>query len=165
MKTKMNTYLLTFALLGSAFMFNSCEKGDDTGNTGGVTPPKTNSVSAQIGSKILEPSGLPLVNFESGTGTLDFTVYDKDQVHTLAIYLDVNGGNGQSFASGGTAFANVQTSSTTEGLYTSDGGSLTLTTNDKTNRIVEGTFSFSAKNINSPPDNINVSGGKFYIKY
>jgi hypothetical protein len=159
MKTKMNTYLLTFALLGSALVLNSCGKEDDPDNTGGG--PKANYVQATIGTKAIDPVGAPIVNFDNGT--LDFTVLDKDQVTTLAVYVDINGANTQSFAGGSSAFANVQISSTTEGLYTADGGSITMTTNDKANRIVEGTFAFSAKNTNS--QNIDVSNGKFYLKY
>lgn len=158
MKTKFNSFLLAFALIGSVFTLNSCNPdGDDPG----TNQPKTNFVSATIGTKAIDPAGAPIVNFTGST--LDFTINDKDQVTTLAIYVDVNAANTQSFASGGTAFANVQISSTTEGLYTADGGNITLTTNDKANRIVEGTFVFSAKNSNF--QNIDVSNGKFYIKY
>lgn len=158
MKTKIHSFLLAFALVGSMVVLNSCGNDDDDNPT---TPPKTNFVSATIGTKALDPASAPLVNFDNGT--LDFTVLDKDQVTTLAIYLDVNGPNSQSFSDGMYAFANVQTSGTTKGLYTADGGSITLTTNDKTNRIVEGTFVFSAKN--EDMQNIDVSNGKFYIKY
>lgn len=158
MKTKINSFLLAFALLGSVVVLNSCNKDEDDP---GTNQPKTNFVSATIGTKAIDPAGAPIVNFSGST--LDFTINDKDQVTTLAIYVDVNGANSQSFAGGGTAFANVQTSSTTEGLYTADGGTITLTTNDKANRIAEGTFAFSAKNTNF--QNIDVSNGKFYIKY
>lgn len=160
MKTKINTYLLAFVLLGSTLALNSCKKDEDPDD--GNNPPKTNSVSAVIGTEALDPAAAPIINFESGTGTLNFTVNDKDQVTTLAIYLNVNGPNTQSFV-GGDAYGHVQTSTATEGLYEADGGTLTLTTNDKTSRIVEGTFVFSAKNINK--ENLEVSNGKFYLKY
>ncbi|HCS19537.1 MAG TPA: hypothetical protein DIW47_03055 [Bacteroidetes bacterium] len=158
MKTKINSLILAFALVGSVALLNSCNKDDEDP---GTDQPKTNFVSATIGTKAIDPAGAPIVNFTGST--LDFTVNDKDQVTTLAIYVDVNSTNTQSFSGGGTAFANVQVSNTTEGLYTADGGSIILTTNDKANRIVEGTFAFSAKNTNM--QNIDVSNGKFYIKY
>ncbi|MDX5321177.1 MAG: hypothetical protein LPK49_08935 [Bacteroidota bacterium] len=161
MKTKISTFLLAAVLLGSTALFSSCGKEEEPGTGGGGSTPKANSLTATIGTKILDPVAAPTVVYEAGTGNLNITVNDKDQVTTLAIYFNVNQGNSLTF--GSTAFGNVQTSATSEGLYTADGGTITLTTNDKANRIAEGTFSFSAKNLQQA--NVDVSNGKFYVKY
>lgn len=161
MKMKISTYLLAFTLMGSVSLFSSCSKDDDNGGSSSGGNTKANSMTATIGTKILDPAAAPTVVYEAGTGNLNITVNDKDQVTTLAIYFSVNEGNSLTF--GNNAFGNAQTSNTTEGLYTAAGGSLTLTTNDKTNRIVEGTFNFSAQNVNQA--NLDITNGKFYIKY
>lgn len=165
MTTKISTHLIALVLLSSTLLLNSCGKdGDDPKNDGGdPIVPKTNFVEAVIGTDPIDPSGLPEIDYEASTTSLEFAVFDKNQVTSLSIYIDISGPSTQSFGPNGTAFANVQTSSTTQGLYSSDGGTIVLTTNDKTNRIVEGTFNFSAKNTDN--FNIDVSGGKFYIKY
>jgi len=159
MKTKFTTLLLAIAMIGSTALLNSCKKDEDTGsNSGGGSTAKANSVSATIGTKILDPAGEPVVSYDGSNGSLSITSNDKDQSTTLAIYFSVNDGNTQPI--GNTAFGNVQVGGD---LYTADGGTITLTTNDKANRIVEGTFVFSAKN--SQQANLDVSGGKFYVKY
>jgi len=160
MKTKFTTLLLALAMVGSSVMLNSCKKDDDPagGGGGGSTTPKTNSIAATIGTDALDPATAPIVSFDGSNGSMSITSNDKDQSTTLAIYFSINGGNSQSI--GGTAFANVQSGGK---LYTADGGTITLTTNDKSNRIVEGTFVFSAKD--TQQFNIDVSGGSFYIKY
>lgn len=160
MKTKFTTLLLALAMVGSTVLLNSCKKDDDTGGTsgGGGTNTTPNSMTGVIGTKILDPAGLPVFTYESSNGSLSITTNDKDQSTTLAIYLNVNSGNDQ--AIGSAAFGNVQIGGD---LYTADAGSIKLTTNDKTNRIIAGTFSFSSKN--SQQANIDVSNGKFYIKY
>ncbi|MBI1222621.1 MAG: hypothetical protein GC180_08465 [Bacteroidetes bacterium] len=161
MKMKISTLLLAFALLGSSAMLSSCKKNDDNNGSNSNTPAKDNSLTAIIGTKIVDPSGLPTISYEADKGILTATVYDKDQVTTLALTMQLDQGNTLAF--GSTAFGNVQTSSNTDGLYEAVDGNVNLSTNDRTNRIAEGTFSFSAQNLNSAK--INVTSGKFYIKY
>lgn len=158
MKIKFTTLLLAFAMISSTALLSSCGKDDDNGGTGGGggSTPKANSMTATIGTKILDPAQEPIVSFDAGS--LSITANDKDQSTTLALYVDVNGSNSQPI--GSVAFGNVQIGGD---LYTGDGGTVKLTTNDKSNRIIEGTFTFSAKN--SQQANIDVSGGSFYIKY
>ncbi len=161
MKTKFTTLLLALTMVGSTVLLNSCKKDDDTGSSsggGGGTSPQENSIAATIGTHVLDPAGLPIVAFDASNGSLSITSNDKDQSTTLALYISVDGANEQQI--GGTAFASVQVGGK---LYDADGGKVTLTTNDKTNRIVAGKFVFSAKD--SQQFNIDVSDGSFYIKY
>lgn len=158
MKTKFTTLVLAIAMIGSTALLNSCKKDDDSGSNGGGSTPKANSVGATIGTHVLDPAASPIVAYDASNGSLSITSNDKDQSTTLALYFSVNGANEQQI--GGTAFASVQVGGK---LYDADGGKVTLTTNDKTNRIVAGTFVFSAKD--SQQFNIDVSDGTFYIKY
>jgi hypothetical protein len=44
-------------------------------------------------------------------------------------------------------------------------GKVTITKDDRTNYIVEGTFQFTAANTSNPSDIVTVNSGQFYIKF
>lgn len=159
MKIKLNHYLFAFALTCMSLGLGSCSKTEDEG---GSDTPKANFVEVTVNGKKFDPVGAPIFSFDAGTGNFDVSIKDNDQVSVLAIYFNVNGGETQNFGTGD-CYGNIQTSTFNDGLYTATNGTLTLTTNDKSARIVAGTFSFTA--INSEMETANVTDGKFYVKY
>ena len=164
MKRKLHTYILALLAVGSLSL-GACSKDDDGGggsggSGGGGGTGKTNNLEATIDSKAFNYSSM-VATYEASTGFLDVTAYDKDQVTTVSLYIDLNGPTTQTI--GSDAFGNVQVSSTTEGLYQGTSGMLTITSNNKTAKTVEGTFEFQA--VNSNQASINITGGKFYVDY
>lgn len=159
MKIKLNHYLFAFALTCMSLGLGSCSKSEDEG---GDDTPKANFVEVTVDGKKFDPVGAPLFSFDATSGSFDVSIKDNDQVSALALYFNVNAGNTQSFGSGD-CYGNVQLSTFNDGLYTATNGTLTLTTNDKSARIVAGTFSFTATN--TEMETISVTGGKFYVKY
>jgi hypothetical protein len=160
MNKRLTSILFIIVLLGATIGLASCTKKEDNG--GGKPAVTPNSMEATVGGRKFEPTGPPIVTYNSTTGNIDVTMNDKDQVSAVAIYFSTNDGNTQTFGTGN-CFGNAQTSSQNDGLYTATNGTLTLTTNDKAGRIAAGTFSFNAVNVNS--QTTSVSGGKFYVKY
>lgn len=160
MKIKLNYLLFAFALTMMSFGFSSCSKDEDDPGAGGT--PKANFLDASVNGKKIVPIGAPIFTYDANTGNFDMLVKDNDQVSSLAVYFNVNGGNTQNFGSGD-CYGNVQTSTFNDGLYSATSGTLNLTTNDKSGRVVAGNFTFTA--VNSEMETVSVTGGNFYIKY
>lgn len=159
MKRYFTPFIIAVLAIGSAGMLGSCNKTEDDPAGGGGT--KSNSMTATIGSKALNTETM-IVEYGSN-GYIDITSNDKDQATVLSINFDINGAATQSM-DGMTAFGTVQLSSQDEDLYSAESGTLTITNNNKSAGIVEGTFSFTGRSLITSAT-IQVTGGTFYAKY
>lgn len=157
---KKNITLLLSILFVGVFTFSSCSKDDEPGTGGGGTT-KTEAISFKLNGTDFSV-GTFVQDFDETSKFIELTANGSDQVTVLSMFLDVNGDGNLDVTDPLEASITLQIGSD---LYVGKSGSVVITGNDKTNRTIEGTFSFVTTDNAQTPTDFTISEGKFYAKY
>jgi len=167
MKTKF-TLLFSMLMIGSAVILSSCGKDDDpsTGGGGGDNTP-IETISFEIDGAAFD-LGSFTQDFESSTGYLSLLASSNNQTTQLSIVLSTNDGDNLTVGNISEVSIALQEGSNAEQLFEGKSGSITLTKNNKSGKIIEGTFTATLSNENANPTTVEtrqITNGKFYATY
>lgn len=139
-------------------ILNGDEDGVDCGGNCMVCNPQVNEFTAVIDGT---PMSGPTTNGTITVGVMNISGSASGYQISLSFAADLDPGT-YDIPAGGVA-ATVNNASVNPPLYTATSGSLVITSHDKTNKIIIGTFSFSSDNGASSV--IEVTDGTFNMSY
>ncbi|MCB0556907.1 MAG: hypothetical protein KDD02_25395 [Phaeodactylibacter sp.] len=128
----------------------------------GAAPVGDNFLKVKIDGQLWEAE---MVAGFAGGGQLNISGTSTDASRTVALFIpsDITPGDydlDDPFSSDYAAQYNPNSQTT----LMADGGALKITTHDKVNKVIEGTFSFEASEFIGPAS-ASLTGGSFYLKY
>ena len=151
-------------------MLSSCGKDDDPGSSGGGgggnTGP-TETISFKVDGAAFD-LGTFTQTYESSNKYLSLLASSNNQTTQLSIVLSTTSGDNLDASDINQASIVLQEGPNVDQLFEAKSGTITLTKNDKANRVIEGTFSASLDNSNAKPSTVStrvISEGKFYAEY
>ncbi len=157
---KLTLFSLFLATMSLA-MLSSCSD-DDSGSAGSGNNnnnTQKNFLEAKINGTDFSQGTLS-IDFDETSKFLEVTANSSDQVTIISLFMNVNGDDSLSVSDINEVSAQLQIG---PDLYQGEAGSIVITKNDKTGRILEGTFNYTARNLSN--DTKEITAGKFSAKY
>lgn len=154
------TFILSVLVIGASLSLTSCSKDDDDSSGSGSTP-KTESISFKLNGADFKV-GTFVQDYDETSKYVELTANGDDQVTVLSMYLATTRGNNLDVTEPLDVSVNLQISGD---LYSGSTGAVTISSIDKTNRTIEGTFSFDVSDGKQTPTTFSITEGKFYATY